>query len=71
MGWNYEVFGESLAGGQLVFAAFEGRLFDPPANVEEEQEGANARSIANYPTLTYVAAGQSSGFVAWSSRVAI
>ena len=64
MGWNYEVFGESLAGGQLVFAAFEGRKFAPPANAGEEREGVNARSIGNYPTLTYVAAGQSSGFVA-------
>ena len=64
LGWNYEVVGGSLAGGQLVFAAFEGRQFDPPANVEGEQEGVNARSIENYPTPTCVAAGQSFGFVA-------
>ena len=64
LGRNYEVFGGSLAGGQLVFAAFDGRQFDPPANVEEEQEGVSARSIENYPAMTYVAAIRSSGFAA-------
>ena len=40
-----EVFGKSLAAGQLVFAASERWQFDPSFNVEEEQEDIAARII--------------------------
>ena len=65
-----EVFGRSLAGGQLVFAASERMQFDPSFNLEEQEDIAS-RIIENCPTLTRVADGQSSSCATRSSCDAI
>ena len=51
-------FGQQFAGGQLAFAAPDRKQFDPSVNVEAEQWGIIARTVGNFPTLTYVLAGQ-------------
>ena len=69
--WYYDEFGISFAGGKLAFATPDRRKFDPSDDVEAEREDIVARIIGNFPTLTYVGAGESSGRVARSACDAI